>query len=855
MCRKNTGRFTLLLILIFGGTACKNSDSWLGRQWNNTNAHYNKFFNAEQKWLETEEALRESHADDYRKFIDIYNYGAAEQLKNNQGAMDEVIKKASTMIDRHPKSRWVDNAYLLMGKAYFLKGDFFAATDIFEFVNSSFKDPVIVYQSRLWVFKSLMFQDKLPEAESFIVTLSNDKKFPKKLLPELNKALGAVYLKNDKPGQAIKHLEYALKYARGKMNRYRLHFALGQALQKTEKYTEAEKHFAKVVRMNPPYEMAFNARINQVELLSAHQKDYEKANSILRSMLRDDKNLEYFGQIYYRLGTNELRAARDKQGIAFLNQSLQNSQNDKIQSTSSYLALGDYYFARRNFEKAGLYYDSANAFLDEKHPDYAGIAKKGKQLGDLLLHLNAIRTQDSLLRLARDPVLREKTIDYLIEEEKRVAANPKPGNPKSDPNINNNPINNGSLTPGGSTSFPFYNTNSRNKGVQDFQALWGKRENTDYWRIKAKKVNDDRDPDDPDPDDKDTSDPIPSDIADERKKYYKDIPMTREEQKLAEGKIEDAYFGAAQVYQNTLEEPASAIFYYKELLRRFPATKYEAQTLYELAKLYRKAGNTVEYTAHRNMLEKKYPESSYIKLLDDPNAEVPSSDRNSIERKEIQDLYILTYNTYKAGDYQKAMELKLEADKKFMGNALQPKFDYIYALCLIKTGNLEKGISLLEQVAADYPGSEVANQAEQTVAAYKRMLSPESKDSTDKVSASWTVWDGSEELYYLLSFPRGSNTNLLRASIADFNKTNFIFETLDVSQPRIFGETVYLSVGGFKEAKTAKEYFKYMQDKGDFFASKGLFEYEQAWITKTNYALLLQNNRVSNYLEYFKTIE
>ncbi len=130
--------FTLVISLI---SACGNSDSWMSRQWHNTTSHYNIYFNANEKWDETYFAVRDGYKNDFRTFLEPYNYGTAEGMKGNQGTMDDVIKKVSTMIDKHPKSRWVDDAYLLLGKAWFLKGDFFAATEIFQHVNSSYKDP------------------------------------------------------------------------------------------------------------------------------------------------------------------------------------------------------------------------------------------------------------------------------------------------------------------------------------------------------------------------------------------------------------------------------------------------------------------------------------------------------------------------------------------------------------------------------------------------------------------------------------------------------------------------------------------------------------------------------------------
>jgi tetratricopeptide (TPR) repeat protein len=841
----------LLFIVLFN--SCKNSDSWLAKQWHNTTAHYNMFFNAEQKWLETVAGQKDGFKDDFRKYMELYNYGSGDALKANLGVMDEIVKQSSTMIDRHPKSKWVDDAYLLTGKSYFMKGDFIAAQTLFEYVNSNFKSPIMKYRAQLWIYQCLVYQNKLGEAESLATTLKNDKEFPKQLQFELQKSLANIYLKQGKIAQCIEPMEKALERAHGKMEKYRLHYALGQAYQNLKKYDQAESHFAKVVKMNPPYEIAFNARINQVELLSFQNKNYQKANSILKRMLKDDKNIEYYGQIYYRMGRNELRAGYIANGVALLNKSIRNSKNDQSQITTSYLALGDLYFEKRNFEKAGLYYDSANKNLDEKHPDYATIAKRSIVLGDLLKHLVIIKTQDSLLKLAKDPVLREKTIDHLIELEKRAAAaakeKPTPSGPA--PGLLPDP---GIGAPAGGSSFPFYNPALKSRSLLEFQTIYGtNRVNRDYWRINAKKsavAGGKIDPKDTAAENPD----LPKGISADRKKYYEDIPLTKEAQAEANIKIEDALFATAGVYQNSLNEPNDAIKYYQDLLSRYPATKYEAQVLYELAKLYKAQNNLEQFEVKRNELKSKFPESIYVKLLDNNGDGTKIVAEPTAAAKEIEDLYAKMYDQYKKADYKWAMETKLEADRKYSGNVIQARFDYLYALCMIKGGDQAKGIELLKQIMVDYPSTAIAADAEATVGAWDRIKAGSVSDTSTVSSGSsaWQTWDGKEELSFLLSFPRGANTNMLRSGLNDFIKENFIYETLEVSNVFISGETVFLTINNFSKPEKAKEFLEFIKAKPDFFAGKGLFEYELAWITQTNFKMLISNNRINNYLDYFK---
>lgn len=835
-------------------------DGWLGRQWHNTTSHYNVYFNAEQSWNKTVLALREANKDDFRSYIELYNYGTQDNLKSNLGVMDDVVKKVSTMIDKHPKSRWVDDGYLLMAKAYFMKGDFIAAKDIFEYVISNFKDAKVVYSAKLWIFQCLYYQGKYAEAESLAVSLKGDKEFPKSLEAELYKALGAVSLKNNKIPQAAEYLKQCLKTAKGKMERYRLHFALAQALQKIEKYDEAAANYVKVVHMTPPYELAFNSRINQVEILSLQKKDYAKANKLLRRMLKDDKNLEYYSEIYHRMGVNELRAGNSSKGLAYLNQSLREGAGNRAQSTTTYLTIGDYYYGNRNFEKSALYYDSANMLLDENHPDYEIISKKSLKLSELLRHLLVIKKQDSLLRLARDPILREKTIDRLIalEKERQInAQNPNNANnkPQNTPLPGNDPSNQPAAG-----AFPFYNMNQRNRGITDFQAKWGERSNRDYWNINSKKLTNNQNTTNPDdPELQDTAkQEDPSISADEnRKKYYREIPLTKADQEQAEKKIEEAIFLAAGVYQTGFGELDQAITYYKDLLRRFPESKYKPQALYEMAKIYKAQGKSDLYDKTKKQLADEYPDSIYLKLLDDPDA-AKNINKGATAKREIEELYEKMYAHYLAGEYDLALQVKKESDTKFAGNSLQPKFDLLAGLCEIKNSQAEQGIARLKQVSEDYPNTPEGDRAAEIVAAWVKRQSPEpiaTIDSSDVGGSAglWKAWDNKEELFYIMSYPRGGNSNLIRAALNDYNKENYIFESLDVSTAAAVGETIYISVKNFSKPEIAQQYVAGLMAKTDFFASRGLFEYDLAWISKTNFQALATNNRINSYFDFFKT--
>src|SRR5690606_5541381 len=95
---------TYLLIL----TSVLNAQSWLSRQWHNTLAHYNYYFNAKMLVEEAQEETSASYKDNYKTVLSLYPIPESENLKGNAGKMDEVLKKCTYVIEKRRKSKWVD---------------------------------------------------------------------------------------------------------------------------------------------------------------------------------------------------------------------------------------------------------------------------------------------------------------------------------------------------------------------------------------------------------------------------------------------------------------------------------------------------------------------------------------------------------------------------------------------------------------------------------------------------------------------------------------------------------------------------------------------------------------------------
>lgn len=110
--------------------------------YHNITARNNAYFNGDQKLKSIQRNVAASCQDKFDTLLVLRTERQPQLAKTYGTDLDEVIKKASYAIKRHESSRWTDDSYLLVGKAYFLKANYDAALEAFKYINTEFKDGV-----------------------------------------------------------------------------------------------------------------------------------------------------------------------------------------------------------------------------------------------------------------------------------------------------------------------------------------------------------------------------------------------------------------------------------------------------------------------------------------------------------------------------------------------------------------------------------------------------------------------------------------------------------------------------------------------------------------------------------------
>jgi len=116
----------------------RQEESSISQLYQNMNSKFNGWFNANELLKESLIILDTMQQDNYNELLPIYKYAAVDNADPVKADLDEAIKKVSVVVTLHKYSDWSDDCYLLIGKSLYLKKDYEAAENAFEFYMDEF---------------------------------------------------------------------------------------------------------------------------------------------------------------------------------------------------------------------------------------------------------------------------------------------------------------------------------------------------------------------------------------------------------------------------------------------------------------------------------------------------------------------------------------------------------------------------------------------------------------------------------------------------------------------------------------------------------------------------------------------
>lgn len=722
------------------------NEKMLKRRWGiprqivqNTFTHYNYYFNADKKMDEALANMLRSKKDNYDSLLALFPFNPDRDSALLASDMDSIIYKASMGIQIHdPRTKWGDDLYLLLGQAYFYKGNYSEASASFRYIlslrdkrkkkpNQSeslytkkgkslsiaqqdkqgvlgfLKHRSVHNESLLWLARAYTQMKQEGNAESVIDLLETDPNFPKDLQGRLALEKSFIYLnQKDYKAAAIQLNIVADDNNMPNWMRMRAAFIAGQISQNRGEYIASAASFKKVIGLNPKVDMDFYARKNLAYSMMYAGGAQEESIAALKKVLNDGKYQSYYEQVYFVLGRLSANSGKYEEAIDYLNQGIQSSKATPKQKGLSFATLGDIYYKQGVYEAAKNTYDSAAVFANSLPGDsLIEIAvKRSTALASITGPLRTIREQDSLLALGNmsEKDMRAEVRRYIrklqqqredsIFKSEQVSTSGTGGN---NAGSGNSPY----------TNWYFNNTALVQQGVNEFKRKWGNRQLGDNWRrsAAASGMSNNNTAQNAGSVSEEQSIEVDENGIPTEEALMAFIPRTPESKGEAEGVIRRAYMDAANAYIRDLEDYPPATKLLDTFTKRYPQHEYKDEELYLRYLMNIRQNKIADARRYADELLQKYPDSKYAALVKPRESEINTNPEAISESAYYEE----TYGMVLDHKYAWALDKVKQAKVMYPEGKYAKRFTIVEGIALAGMQDYKPADSLIRGFINQYP--------------------------------------------------------------------------------------------------------------------------------------------------------
>ena len=875
----------MALLLLSGCSTKKNTVT--RRMFHNLTSHYNIYFNGEASLKDGEKQLRTQVKDDYSKVLCVYNYGTKQNGMGLNSVMDRVLEKTSICVQKHSmkfgnreRVKWIDDAYLVMGKAHFFKHDYIPAKRTFDFVATEFNYDDIAYVANMWLIKTYIQTEEYPKAiaaiEQLLAKTAGLSKPPKELMRNADFTIADYYIATKDYNNAVKYLKSGILLNNDRDLRTRAMFILGQIYMHQGDSERATAQFKKVIKRNPVYEMVFESRMNIAKVGTA--SNAAELYKMMNKMLRDPNNEDYRDRIYYAMAELALREGDQEKAINYLRKSVAAYKDNQIQRMQSSLKVATMLFEGNRYELAQAYYDTAVTSMNREFEGYDSIMNISQTLNELVMYASVVRDQDSLLRVAAmDSVSRNILIDKIIAqvieqeemerqqreyEEQLALMGSATGTGKEEETLKSEPTN------AVGASWYFYNPTSVSKGITEFTRKWGMRKNEDNWRISDQRSlaaalsGDSGDDEDLTEAKNNNQDSINVSYTNHDRGYYlQDLPFTMEQKEVCDSLIADGLYHLGFLYMDRLSDIPRSIESYEQLDTRYPGNEKELPTWYALYKMHKDLNHEEESLVYKGKIFDKYPTSSYAEFINDP----AYFEKLQAQEREASDFYSKTYEAFEQGQYyrvkmnaERAMQL-YESDTAFM-----PRFAFLHAVAEGRLVSIDTMAFALYNLVRTYPTSSITPYARRVLEdvneeyhlglVLTEINNEESGDKPEvKKEAPYTYEPNVEHFVMIVCDSKTVRVDPLMVRISDFNKKEHRTRSFTVKNVILDDNRSIVTIGNFGNEQQASDYITSMFLTDYVFGGIDKTKYTITPISNKNYPVFYQSKDLEEYNTFIQS--
>ena len=319
-------------------------------------AYYNTFYNAKQFYKKAEEQRLKRRTDRPTQ-AELENYKKA-------------VEKAGKVIQMYPKSRYVDDAVMLMGKAYYYQNQLGSAQRKFEELLAYFPDSEFAPEAQLWLARCLIAQNAFDQAEKVLKQLHARKKIPGKVRDESYLLLGDLYFNRQDYESALREYQKAAKRIGDKRLKAQSYLSLGECAALLDKHDLAADAYRRAVKYTDTPELRYKAVFNYgVELKKLGK--YDEAIKVFERILRDGSMTKFWPDAKYQIAETAYEKGEPDYAQRWLEGIIEDHPRTEAAANAYYLLgqidvhnYSDYKKAKEHFDKVRGAYSRAEIVPD-----------------------------------------------------------------------------------------------------------------------------------------------------------------------------------------------------------------------------------------------------------------------------------------------------------------------------------------------------------------------------------------------------------------------------------------------------------------------------------------------------------
>lgn len=856
------------------------------RAYHELTTRYNVFFNAQQEYDEIFDRLFEDYQDNSNELLKMYpnSHNPNDTIEKKKGGpFDIVVEKTTKAIQEHSISAkpirdrdkmnsqayrdwlrqnefnpFIDQAWLLLGKAHIQNGDYMDAISVFSNSIRLFSHDIdVISEAQVWLVRAYAEIGWFSDAEVVIDALEA-RTVPPHLRSDFVNSYSFLLLQLKQYENLVPVLSEAVALEKNRTQRRRLLYLLGQVNVIIGDNGAAYNAFEKIKGLTTPNEISLSALLAQSKVEGEEQRVIAR----LKKQAKQSKNEQLMDQIYGAIGDYYLNINDTISAVENYLKGESASVRNGAEKAYLQLKLGDIYYNQKLYVESGEKYLSASEKLPTTHVDYKVVLNRAQILSELSPHLKAVHHQDSLQHLAELPRIEQvKIINQHIKELKSAAQLNEPTQQFATP-VQDEMTMIGATTP---DQFYFYNQQLVIQGRSEFVKRWGNRKLEDNWRILSKsgtnQIHDSEGANRTETDDEIDSNDEQTDIY-SVDYYLNQLPTTDQEIEQSNNIIVEALMNIGDISRSKLSDYTLAYYSYHRVSSQYKYHSYAIDAIYKLYMLSLQMENLDQAYMYKAVITDDYPDSSYAQMIMHPDYENTIANYSNAE----YELYKSTLEAYQNENMEEVRQHFHTAELLFQQGRLMPKQKLLFALSYAyhsEVDSLKQQLSDIVDKYSDEPEADLAknileglNDGCELVANASILRSfgmPESEVKVGEIMQddSTTIFsDNNNQPHYALFLfdDKKISKSSLTFAISNHNFTNYQLRSFSISFNRVDG-TEAMIVKPFHSLDETNYYIDNVR-QDSVFSTHFADSIRSIAISEANFNTLLVAASIDDYKEF-----